>query len=247
MDAPRVTPVRQFTEGIGADDPQPTLYFLHALISHYPFDLLPNGKQNATMATLPARLGKQRWPSDQPWAVAQQYQRHLLQMGFVDGLLGDLVGRLKQVGLYDEAMLVVTADHGMSYTAGTSQREFSSENAAEIMRVPLIIKYPGRIDVTAHVSDANVETVDVLPTIADALAIDVPWPIDGTSLLDPERPARPVKAMFAAATGSRRDFALDGLDLGPGLRRKLDLFGDGTTTCIAPRACPRSTTSLAGR
>jgi hypothetical protein len=136
-------------------------------------------------------------------------------------------------------MLVVTADHGMSYTAGTSQRDFSSENAAEIMRVPLIIKYPGRIDVTAHVSDANVETVDVLPTIAHALAIDVPWPVDGASLLDPKRTARPVKAMFAATTGNRQDIALDSLDLGPGLRRKLDLFGDGTGNVYrAPRVPP---------
>ena len=226
MDAERVAPVRQFIERLGADGPRPALYFLHALISHYPFDRLPNGKQNATMAVLPVRLGK-RWPA-QPWAVAQQYQRHLLQMGFVDGLLGDLVGRLKQVGLYDEALFVVTADHGMSFTAGEPQRDLTSVNAVEIMRVPLIVKYPSRLEVTAHVSDANVETVDVLPTIADVLGIDVPWPIDGASLLDPARPARPVKAMFMEETGSRRDFALDCLDLGPGLRRKLDLFGDAT-------------------
>lgn len=235
MDAARVAPVRQVIERIGADDPQPTLYFLHALISHYPFYLLPSGKQNATMATLPARLGG-RWPTDQAWALAQQYQRHLLQIAFVDRLLGDLVARLKHVGLYDQAMLVITADHGMSYTAGAPQRDCSSQNAAEIMRVPLIVKYPRRIDVSAHVSDANVETVDVLPTIAHTLAIEVPWPVDGASLLDPARPARPAKAMFTAATGSRGDFALDALDLGPGLRRKLDLFGDGTANVHrAPR------------
>ena len=45
--------------------------------------------------------------------------------------------------------------------------------------------------------------------------------------------------MFAAASGNRQDIALDSLDLGPGLQRKLDLFGDGTGNVFrAPRVPP---------
>jgi hypothetical protein len=227
MEASRVTPVRQFIERIGADDPQPTFYFLHTLISHYPHHMLPNGRQNGTFATVPAKFGGS-WRKDQAWAVAQQYQRHLLQAGFVDRLLGQLVERLKNVGLYDRALIVITADHGISFTPGAPQRNFAGQNAAEIMRVPLVIKFPERIRVLQRVSDVNAETVDILPTIADALTLDVTWPIDGTSLLDPVRPKPRSKAMFPATTGRRRDVEASGPDIGPALLRKLALFGDGT-------------------
>ena len=226
MDASRVTPVRQFVQGIGADDPQPTLYFLHTLVSHYPHDMLPGGRQNGTVATLPAKFGG-NWRQE-PWAVAQQYQRHLLQAAFVDGLLGQLVARLKDLGLYERAIVVVTADHGISYTAGAPQRNYARENAAEIVRVPLVIKFPERLEVVQPINDSNAETIDILPTIAAALGLAVTWPIDGASLLDPARRERPSKAIFPASTGERLDLDAEGPDLAPALRRKLTLFGDGT-------------------
>ncbi len=45
-------------------------------------------------------------------------QRHLAQVGFVDHLIGDLIARLRKVGVYDSALLVVTADHGASFAKG---------------------------------------------------------------------------------------------------------------------------------
>jgi hypothetical protein len=86
----RVTPVRRFIEQIGSDDPQPTFYFLHTLVSHHPFSMLPNGKQNATLVSLPG-IASGGWDTKQPWAVAQQHQRHLLHVRFVDTLVGQLV------------------------------------------------------------------------------------------------------------------------------------------------------------
>ena len=144
IQASRVTPVRQFIEGIGKDDPQPTFYFLHTLISHQPHHMLPGGKENKTWVSLPGRTG---WNRSKSWAVGQQYQRHLLQVGFVDGLVGQLMRRLKDVGLYDRAMIVITSDHGVSYLPDAPQRNFVRQTAAEIMRIPLLIKFPERIGV----------------------------------------------------------------------------------------------------
>ena len=235
MDAPRVAPVHALIARVDGKGPRPACYFLHGLVSHYPHEMLPGGQRNGTLATVPARYGGD-WPINQPWAVAQQYQRHLLQVGFVDRLLGELVARLKQTGLYDKALIVVTADHGMSFTAGLPQRNFSSQNAAEIMRVPLVIKYPDRLRVAPHVSDANAEAIDVLPTIANVLGLGVTWPVDGASLLDQVRPSRSSKAMLPTATGRPRNVDANSLDLEPALQRKLALFGDGADNAQrAPR------------
>ena len=45
-------------------------------------------------------------------------QRHLLQLAYVDSLIGDLVQELKAQGIYDDALVVLTADHGISFEPG---------------------------------------------------------------------------------------------------------------------------------
>jgi hypothetical protein len=82
----------------------------------------------------------------------------------------------------------------------------------------------------------NAETIDIAPTIAGALGIQLPWQADGTSLLDPARTDRPSKAMFSGATGRRQEIAADGPELQSALRRKIDLFGDGSRN---PHRAPR--------
>ena len=227
--ASRVPPIRRFIEGIDRDDRQPTLYFIHTLVSHHPHILLPGGKLNKTVVRLPEERSRK-----ESWALTQEYQRHLLQVGYIDHLIGELVTRLKDAGLYDAAMIVITADHGASYAPGAPLRNYQARNAAEIMRVPLIVKFPARLAVPPHVSDANAEAVDILPTIADALDIDLPWPTDGTSLLDPGRPQRASKTMFTR--GRRHTVDPAGPDLEPALGRKLELFGDGGSN---PQRAPR--------
>jgi hypothetical protein len=122
---------------------------------------------------------------------------------------------------------------------GVSQRNFLGENAAEILRVPLVIKYPERVRSARRVSDVNAETIDIVPTIADVLSVELTWPVDGSSLLDPARPERPTKVVFSGGTGRRRDLDAGGPDVGPALRRKLALFGDGARNVHrAPRLPP---------
>ena len=50
------------------------------------------------------------------------------------------------------------------------------------MLVPLIIKLPNQV--AGFISDRNVETVDIVPTIASVLSSRVPYDVDGRSLLD---------------------------------------------------------------
>ena len=54
--------------------------------------------------------------------VRQSWQRHLLQVGAVDTLLGEIIERMKATGIYDRAALVVMADHGVSFHVGATDR-----------------------------------------------------------------------------------------------------------------------------
>ena len=166
---------------------RPQLYFLHSLLPHNAYDYLPSGKaynrrQSGMAGVSGATISDFRYAPD-TWNVLQLYGRHLLQVGFVDTWLGELLDHLRTMGLYDRALLVLTADHGVSFRPGDFIRWPTQTTFQDIMPVPLFIKAPfqarGRID------DRPTETVDILPTLADMLGIELPWPVDGHSALGP--------------------------------------------------------------
>ena len=113
-------------------------------------------------------------------------QRHLLQAQFADELLAELLDRLEAEGLYEEAVVMVTADHGASFTPGTHRRLPAEESIPGLMPVPLVVKAPSTVLVSDHTDDRIAETIDLVPTIADLLGAELPWPADGVSLVGPE-------------------------------------------------------------
>lgn len=219
----RLAQVDAFFEGFRASE-EGSFHFLHVLLPHGPFDHLPSGRRYSFDGHLPGRGGR---TTKDPAAAVEGYQRHLLQVGFADLLLGQLVARLKEVGLYDRALLVVTADHGASFLRpGEERRHLTTDNVAEIVPVPLLIKAPGQR--AGVVDDRLVETIDILPTVAEHAGVEVPWPVDGHSLVGP-RPMRDGITFFRHKAGSRERQVLssEALDLGDFLHRKADLVGTG--------------------
>lgn len=201
----------------------PSLYFYASLLPHMPLEYLPSGRLY-TRDTMPAGVSRGgRW-GDDAWAVLQDQQRYLLQVGFVDRLLGRLVERLRRVGLYDSALLVVTADHGIGFHPGKHGRGLKPESYAETLGVPLFVKLPGQR--RGRRDERTAETIDVLPTILDTLGI--PRDLGGRSLLavggngdrqrTVKRPGKP---------GRRRRFSNDDFRraLDVAVRRKVEHFG----------------------
>ena len=68
---------------------------------------------------------------------------YVLQVGFTDRVIGLLLDKLEAAGLYDRALIVVTADHGMSFRSDAPPRIVTDANVADIAAVPLFVKYPG--------------------------------------------------------------------------------------------------------
>ena len=77
----------------------------------------------------------------------------------------------------------VVADHGMSFRLGHDRRLVRAENVQDLAPVPFFLKAPGQK--RGRISDRRLQTVDVLPTIADTLGVDIPWKVDGRSALAP--------------------------------------------------------------
>ncbi|HEY4492180.1 MAG TPA: sulfatase-like hydrolase/transferase, partial [Acidobacteriota bacterium] len=193
----RAADFTQFFELVGPPSGDlPPFYFTHIQLPHSPWRYLPSG---ATMNDEMLEALKQEIARQSPARVAELFplQCHLLQVEFVDRLLGRFLERLRRANLYDPALIIVTSDHGLTRAVNdgriTDVSNISNLDSMENLLVPFFMKLPNQK--SGVISDRNVQTIDVLPTIADALGIKVDW-TDGASALDESLPERPDRYFY---------------------------------------------------
>jgi hypothetical protein len=167
---------------------RPPLSFKHTLLPHVPWQFLPSGRQyRRTPNDIVPGLSNQSFEDQGQLDVL--LQRHFLQTGFADLELRKLWRHLKGERIWDDALIVVAADHGVAFELGRRDRRLLRRaNAAQIAPVPLLVKAPGQR--RARVDDAYVETIDILPTIFDVLDLDPKVKMDGRSAFSREVQAR---------------------------------------------------------
>ena len=165
----------RIVRAVDATGSRPPLLFLHTSLPHAPWWWLPDGRRYTEDPALPGLI-QGEWVGPQ-WLVDQAFQRHLVQTQYADHLLASLLARLRSTGLYERALVVVTADHGVSFRAGDRRRVPTATNLQDVASVPLFIKRPGQRD--GRVQRGAVRTIDVLPTIARDLGIRLPGRVDG--------------------------------------------------------------------
>jgi hypothetical protein len=233
--------IDSFLEAITSANQDATLYFLHALLPHEPYEYLPSGQKSGWHRRT-AGLTFGRW-TKQEWPVAETYARHLLQVGFVDQSVQRLIQRLRSEGLFDKALMVVTSDHGVSFVPGAGMKGLNRTTAASILPVPLFVKRPQQHE--GEVIDRNVQSVDVLPLVADILDVDLPFAMDGRSPLDASAAPLPTKTVVYGGGRSKMTFEANELDEGKAeiIARRVRWFGNGPgpywTPIIAPAAALR--------
>lgn len=165
----------------------PPFRFAHFLLPHHPWDLTPDGRVHG--APRPPGRFEVGWGPD-PFLVAQGWQRHLLQAAYADHFVGDVIDRLQADGLYDDALVMVLADHGITIRPETEhQRVVTPETYGSVAAIPLFVKYPDGLAAAPQpgtIDDVRAETIDLVPTVAEVVEVTVPWAVDGLSLLDQE-------------------------------------------------------------
>jgi len=102
----------------------------------------------------------QHWPERPGLNTRITYEVH-----WVDGCIGGFVNYLKQRGLYDDSIIVVTADHGDA-TGELGRTSHSTSIWPEIMRVPLIMHLPTKMRREFVYDDTRLSTLtDIAPTL----------------------------------------------------------------------------------
>lgn len=99
----------------------------------------------------------------------------------VDHHVGRIVAWLKQAGIYDDTLLIVTADHGEMLGDHFAWGKMAVFDAA--YHIPLIVRLPGNGAQAGARVQVPTESIDVMPTVLDWIGVDIPNPVDGYSLL----------------------------------------------------------------
>lgn len=179
-------------------DRRPWLLLAHTYDVHSPYEISPRrfktmflselnelpsedyrGRMSEVMAGVwkarnenpPPRLGE----AEMAYAVAcyDGGIRH------VDHWFGDVVNRLKNMGIYDQCIIVVISDHGDEFQEHDGL--FHEMIYSSVARIPLIIRFPGGRHAGTVIDDV-VESIDLMPTLLGALDLPVPALVQGRDL-----------------------------------------------------------------
>jgi len=181
----------------------PMVEVVHALMPHAPWRLTPDER----IAPLSPEIGTIN-PEDED-GVRDTYQTFLNQVAATDGEIKKVVEKLKASGKWDTTMVVLTADHGISFLPTMPQRHtdfVDMGQADDVYRIPTFIKYPGQTE--PAVSDCATSNLDILPTINAVMGTRTSWSFAGRALNEkcPDRTTRIVHSITGETADMTRGF-----------------------------------------
>lgn len=94
------------------------------------------------------------------------------EISFTDEHIGKVFNKLKELGLYDNALIIFTGDHGEEFLE-REDRGWNHERVFNtVIHVPWIIKLPG--NKRKEIIDENVSMINLMPTIAYLANLNIP-------------------------------------------------------------------------
>ena len=181
----------------------PFFAFIHYFDVHSKFERLPYAAPepfksmfNEDVATEFRFSVPDIYASDYLWyicknsiALPEQEIRHIIDLydggiAYMDHCLGEFFNFLKKIGAYDNALIIITADHGEEFQEHGWMLHANPYYYDVLMRVPLIVKFPtGTSLPTGTTIDSLVEIIDIAPSISGFAGIE-PVFVQGKSFLN---------------------------------------------------------------
>jgi choline-sulfatase len=103
------------------------------------------------------------------------------EISYHDKYLGSFMQRMADMGLLEDTLLIITADHGEEFwehgSVGHGHSIFQ-----ELVHVPFVVFWKGVVPAGRRVADNHDHAV-IVPTLMDGLSLDAPDYLEGTSIL----------------------------------------------------------------
>jgi arylsulfatase A-like enzyme len=151
--------------------------FLHLIDAHWPYRPPTEFEERfgpiRTNVERVLRKVLEQIPPDDPGEVEQARDLYDAEIAYADRELGRFLDELRARGLYDGALIILTADHGEAFFEhGSWQHGWTLFD--EVVRVPLIVKWPGR----SHPDRVSLlaSQVDIFATLLEYAGVPAPHP-----------------------------------------------------------------------
>jgi len=164
------------------DDDRPFFLWIHYMDVHGPY-IAKNGLHYANKYR-----GEKLWrkAATRPGDITESESQRLLELyraevEYTDSCLGDLMAGVRERGLWEDTVIVATADHGEEFGEHDTYSH-PHETHDTLTHVPLIIRDPGD---SFKPVDGPTELLDVAPSLLNRSGIPIPETFSGGSLLKP--------------------------------------------------------------
>ncbi|MDQ8197659.1 sulfatase [Pelagicoccus enzymogenes] len=108
------------------------------------------------------------------------YRRYCEALSSVDDSVGAVLGKLREMGIYDETLVIYMGDNGFMFGEhGLIDKRVAYETS---IRVPMLMQCPELFE-GGTVVDEVVANIDIAPTVMDAMGLDKPQHMDGASFI----------------------------------------------------------------
>ena len=159
------------------DPERPVFAFLHTVDPHGPYRAPKEFREFADLS-----LGRLKWRQYKPWTfvsrafgedpgeVAHMHGLYHGEVAHADHEFGRFLDMLEYLGLYDDSLIILVSDHGEEFREHGGF-EHGRTLYEELVRVPLIVKYPRSLRAGETVRE-RVNLVDIMPTVLDVVGVD---------------------------------------------------------------------------
>ncbi len=214
----------------------PFLLWVHYMDTHMPYNAPAElaarfGNRDATSRVLIdfADPGTDRQtiyfePGYEPGELEDTRRLYDAAVAYVDREVGRLLDHLRELGVYDDAIIIFLSDHGESL--GDHGLFFAHDFTVyeELVRVPLIIRLPGGRPLR---EPSVVSLLDVFPTLCAAASLSCAASGDGVDLMSGGRAGRQTVARFAATAPLRKRYQRNPWAKRPGLAGRTSMLRRG--------------------
>ena len=108
------------------------------------------------------------------------------QLAFTDHAFGELLDGLRARGRYENALVIMTADHGELIGDHGIMGHMGRMLYEPLLHIPMVVKYPGATR-PRDVADEPVQLVDIVPTVAQVTGAKLSAEVEGTPLDSPDK------------------------------------------------------------
>lgn len=145
----------------------------------------------------PFETSAYREVTEPPEAIAHLRKKYASGLTMADKWFGRFIDTVKEMGIYDDTLIIVTTDHGHllgehGYTGKNYMHQYN-----RIANIPMFVRMPACN--LSRVGEIT-QNIDLMPTLLEYFGIPVPGRVQGVSLLP----------LLRGAAGHARKFALYG-------------------------------------